>query len=342
MKKLFLFFALVGLARFAQAQQYPTEWVAYTHSGYIHDVQSDVNHERVPETKFLARLVDIARTNVAKQIQIVIKDNAKLSNLSINGQTVTKYVSSTQFYTHLDLSLVETKLHYDTYAQRGSAIAFINRTKARQYYANTMRALLDRVDHVRQTALNYISAGFKERAKAELQTFVPQFADKDTILFWLNVFEMPQQELLQLQGQINEAERVVKQMLVDLQYGLSIYLNCKSDLFGTDFYALQNELKGEVSSIGCNYVTDATADFSIVITANAREGSVMSVGSVNSYFAYVDATIRIVKGATGQVIYENEISKKGGHTRNYMEAARSAYRDIVPQIATIIKTNIKN
>ena len=62
---------------------------------------------------------------------------------------------------------------------------------------------------------------------------------------------------------------------------------------------------------------------------------------MTSYFAYADARITIDKGATSQRIYENEISVKGGHTQNYTQAAKTAYKDLSRQLSEIIEGNIR-
>ena len=94
--------------------------------------------------------------------------------------------------------------------------------------------------------------------------------------------------------------------------------------------------------MGCTFVRSGNeADWIITITAIAREYSKSYFGSVSSYFAYVDAKISIDKVATQQRIYEDAISEKGGHTHNYKQAARQAYKDISPKISEIIKGQIQ-
>ena len=56
---------------------------------------------------------------------------------------------------------------------------------------------------------------------------------------------------------------------------------------------------------------------------------------------YVDANIAVDKTATGQRVYENEISEKGGHTQNFKKAARDAYKELFPKISEIIKEQVK-
>ena len=113
-------------------------------------------------------------------------------------------------------------------------------------------------------------------------------------------------------------------------------------MFGQTYNALKGEIQGALSPMGCTFVRSGSeADWVITIAATAREYNKSDFGGVSSYFAYVDAKISIEKGATGQRIYEDAISEKGGHTHNYEQAARQAYKDISPKISKIIKEQIQ-
>ena len=72
-----------------------------------------------------------------------------------------------------------------------------------------------------------------------------------------------------------------------------------------------------------------------------RELNKTDFGSMSTYFVYVDANIAVEKTATGQRIYENEISEKGGHVQSFEKASREAYKTISPRISEIINEQIK-
>ena len=100
-------------------------------------------------------------------------------------------------------------------------------------------------------------------------------------------------------------------------------------------------MKGELSKIGCNF-TDAPedADYVIRIEATAREYNKASIAGSEAYFTYVDADIDIDKNATGQRIFEDEISVKGSHTLGFNEASREGYKNISQKISQILKENL--
>ena len=144
---------------------------------------------------------------------------------------------------------------------------------------------------------------------------------------------------------VEETNRLKKRYQVltaDLKNGIYIYIGCQADLFGENYSALIGQIEAGLSSLGCSFVQNADeADWVITVTATAREYNKSDYGNVSTYFAYVDAKIAVEKGATGQRIYEDAISEKGGHTHNYVHAARQAYKDISPKISKIIQEQIQ-
>ena len=65
------------------------------------------------------------------------------------------------------------------------------------------------------------------------------------------------------------------------------------------------------------------------------------MGDVNTYFVYVDATVSITKTTTGQRVYENMFTEKGGHTHNYQQAARETYKYLTPKIRKVVEEQVK-
>ena len=66
------FLLLVGL--FAKAQSYPLEWSNYTGQGYFFAIESGNNNEQKDEAKFRNDLLDLARANLSKQIQVKVEE----------------------------------------------------------------------------------------------------------------------------------------------------------------------------------------------------------------------------------------------------------------------------
>ncbi|MCH5311549.1 MAG: hypothetical protein J1E57_06300 [Prevotella sp.] len=342
MKQVLFAFCLLWMSLGVNAQQYPSEWVKYTHDGYMYDIQSDCNNKNLTETDFKNYLLNIARTNLAKQIQVRVQDVATLKKTSVDGRTSITYSSMTNFSTDVNLKLVEVKTTYNSTTQTGYAIAYIDRNAARNYYTNELSIIYNKVNNSITLADNFVASGFKSKAQTELESSLKQITLIDEFLFWLNVFGVPQSELTEWQERFSAAEQKIKQMLADLKHATVIYLSCTADIFGKSYPTLQNELKGILAADGCSFTNNpANADWAIVITCSAREYSNLNIGKTSSYFSYVDAHIVIDKVVTSQRIYEDEVSVKGGHTFGYDEAAKAGYKEMKQQIGKIIKENIE-
>jgi len=194
---------------------------------------------------------------------------------------------------------------------------------------------LDQIDQL-------VANGQKLQARDLAEKTVPQFFDIDEAQKLLAaVDENADEESLQLQETRTLQHRLTG-LVAQLKNGINIYLSCKALMFGQNYNALKSEIQGELSKMGCTFLPGAiNADWEIYITCIAREYNAVEIGGMKQYFVYVDANIIIEKTATGQRIYENSISEKGGHTHNYEQAARQAYRDISPKISQIIKEQIQ-
>lgn len=342
MKKLIAIAFLLFVGIISNAQDYPYEWRQYTSDGYFHDIESDTNDGGIPETQFKNNLFDIARSNLAKQIQLKVTEVSQMSKDVVNGNANIYYSSQRDFSTNVEMRFVESQSYLDVLTGKQYVIVFINKKEACDYYEREIKMLMGRIDNQIAIADNYISSGFKAKAKTELQNALKMFVESDDMFFWLNIFGLSDYQIQQYSTQIQEKERTVKSELADLEYGTSYCIICTADSFGKVYPKLKNEIKGDLSASGCNFVDDPDlADYVIHIDASAREYNKMTNAGGMAYFTFIDAAVSIDKVTTSQRIYEDEISVKGSHTLSYDEAARDGYKKIRKEISKMLKENIE-
>lgn len=311
------------------AQQYPSEWVRYTSDGYFHDIESSVNKQEA---------LDQARTNLARQIQVRVAEVSQMKKNSINGRSSISYSSSKTLSTDVDMNLSETKSYYDASQGKHYVMVFIDKAAACTYYENEVKMLISNTGNAITIADNYIGTGFKTKAKTELENALRLFDKAGNAFLWLNVFGLDDYKIQQYLNDVHGNEQTIKQKIADLEYGTTYCVICEADMFGKRYVKLANEVKGELSAQGCNFVNDAAnADIVINISASARKYNQFQ----GAYFTYIDAVVSIDKTATGQRIFEDEVSIKGAHTLSYDEAARDGYKQITKEITKILKENIK-
>ena len=333
------FLLLVGLL--AEAQSYPLEWSNYTSQGYFFAIESGSNSEQMDEIKFRNDLLDLARANLSKQIQVKVEEESQMDKSAIDGTSHIQYASSRRFTTDLDLKLAKTESYTDIVTGKVFAIAYINKREARQYYENELQMLLSKVDNAFQIAENYVQQGFKPKAKSELQQALVELDSAEELFFWFNIFGMAEHQLQQDVSQVHQAEQNLKTKIAELEHSTTYCIIYTADNFGKPYPKLENEVKGKLSTSGCNFVEDPTnADYIIRIEASAREYNKASLAGSEAYFAYVDVALSIEKNATGQLIFEDEFSVKGSHTLGFEEAAREAYKNTGKSIVNFLQENI--
>lgn len=329
MKKLFLTALLLLVGVVALAQNYPSEWSQFTSDRYFHDIESGTNKQSV---------LDLARTNLAHQIQMKVKEVSQIDKQAVNGRSSILYRSSKSFSTDVDMDLVETKSYYNEEQSKFYVLVYIDKTASTTYYENEVKMLISKAENSLTIADNYISTGFKQKAKAELQKALQLFDSAGKPFFWLNVFGFNEYKIQNLLKRVNEKEQAIKQRVSELEYGTTYCVVCEADLFGKRYVKLGNEVKGELAASGCNFVDNPkSADIVIRIQASARKYNEFQ----GAFFTYIDAALTIDKTATGQRIFEDEISTKGAHTLGYDEAARDGYKQIKKDIVKTLKENIK-
>lgn len=341
MRRLVIVFWLLLLALPLIGQNYPSEWMRFTTDAYFHDIESGINSQGISDAKFKSDLLDLARTNISKQIQVRVAEVSQMDKNVVDGRSSILYTSMRNVSTDIDMQLAETRTHFDPVSRKWYAIVYINKEAACNYFKNDIQMRVSNINNALRIADNYISTGFKAKAKTELQNVRPQFDGGGKSFFWLNVFGMPQYQLQPLLDEMNRLEQLLKAKLAELEHGTTYCVVCNANNFGKKYTKLQNEVKGELSATGCNFVDDPTvADYIIRIEASAREYNKMNTAGGSAYFSYVDAAVAIDKNVTGQRIFEDEISVKGSHTLGFEEAARDGYKKVSKEISNLLKENI--
>ena len=308
--------------------QYPSEWKRYTTDAYLYDIQGEKKNSYMSESEQTNRLLDIARANIAKQIQVKIEDNASSARVHSVPE--------------VDVTMMETKSHFNSKSNKIFVIAFINKTEAHRFYKRQADVIFNNVEKHITITETCVETGFMSKAKEEIKKAEAEFKKLEQPIFFLTVFDCPDYELQEILQRYSELEQTVKRKISEMEYGTSIYVECVADMFGQSYFNLQKELKSKLSEDGCNFVDDkASADWAITIKASSRQYNTMDFGSSVNYFSYVDAEIAVEKVVTNQRIYEDMLTEKGGHTHNFTEAARDAYKKLTPKIIELVIENLK-
>lgn len=341
MRFILLFLFIIGKCFLVSAQKILPEWIKYTSSEYIYDFQSDINNGQ-SKNEFLNNLTNNTRVNLAKQLQVNIKDVSSLNKETDNGHSSIKYSSSTIFHTDIDLQLVNTKTFYDINTKKGYVISYINKNDARNFCKNEIIKTINNTNSDLSLIDTLIKKDSKFKAKEEIDKILNKIEECDKLLIKLNLFGVNKDEYIGLSSDLGKIKKEIKDLKTGVDYGTILCIICNAEIFGEDNLMFNEELKGLLADPMISFTNDINkADWIIRINANTRKFNFQRINSQSFYFTMVDSKISIYKSNTSQLIYENKVSTKGGHTINYNEAAIIAYSKLNKQLSNIIIKHIK-
>lgn len=296
------------------------------------------------------RLKDAARVEAVSTIRVHITNQStndlisqQLSNMEGEFWNVMNtFTSSTT--TSVDMKIPGLQIDAWRNPQTGSIYAFAyvkKSTLIRQLEKQITVALtklemsLDQVDQL-------IATGQKLQARSAAEKALPLFAEVDEAQKLLAAVDADATEETLMLNETRQLQQRLMAMVAHLKNALTICIQCDASIFGTNYPTLSSTLQGHLSKLGCNFVSDpSVADWVVVIQASAREYSTVLTGNIATYFVYVDATISVLKTVTNQLVYEDMLTEKGGHTHNYHQAAREAYRYLTPKICKAVEEQVK-
>lgn len=295
------------------------------------------------------RISDAARAEAAASVRVQVQNTTNVYTEERSKQTMNQYVSviyeslscETRTSTDIEIPGMQVETWQNPQTSTIAAFAYVKKSTLIRQLEKTITVGLTKIETALDQVEQLVATGQKLQARDIATKTLPQFKEVDEAQKLLAaVDENADEESLQLQ-ETRMLQNRLTGFVAQLKHGINIYLSCSADMFGTNYAALKSEIQGELSKIGCSFVTSATqSDWAIYIKAPAREYNKIETGGVSSYFCYVDATITIDKTTTGQRIFEDKISEKGGHTLNYEQAARDAYKYIASKISAIIQEQI--
>lgn len=355
MKKLIVIFfsAIIVLGAFAQT---PPAW-------YDHEVRK-VNYptkrffkgyaEGMPAANeniatAMQRLKDAARVEALATIRVLVQSqttsNVISQNLQTMGETFRQSTSElmTSSTTSVDMEIPGLLIEEYRDPETGmlAAFAYVKKSTLIQQLLKQIAISLTKVEMSLDQIDQLVATGQKMEARTAAEKAMPLFAEVDDAQQLLVVVDTEATEESLMLAETRTLQLRLMAMVAQLKNALTICLKADAKIFSSAYPALQAELQGHLSKLGCNFVTDPSiADWVIDIAAQAREYNTMTMGNVSTYFVYVDANIAITKTATGQRVYENMFSEKGGHTHNYEQAARDAYKYLLPKLRNALDEQI--
>lgn len=323
----------------------------YPSSEYYTGYSEDVRNVYTPLEAQLKQVSDMARTELMASVQIKVQSvtnnqirsiQYETSNQDMSQELLQLFEVQTQTSVNMQLPGVKMETWQNSAENTVVAFAYVRKADLINHFDKQITVSLVRLENALQNIAQMEAIGQKTDARKIAEQAIKHVADIEYAQrILLAVDESRDMSKLQV-AESNRLKQQLLHKLSELQHSLTIYLQCNANMFGSTYVALQGELKGELSKLGCSFVnTPSEADYVVEINASAREYSQIQMNGNNQYYAYVDANVAVTKGVTQQRIFKDEVTLKGGHTHNYQQAARTAYKKLSKKLAPVIKGQIK-
>ena len=296
------------------------------------------------------RLKDAARVEALSTIRVHVKNNTTNNALSQTlrssegtfRQSMREFASSTTTSVDIKIPGLQIEAWRDPQTGTISAFAYVKKSTLIRQLEKQITVALTKVEMSLDQIDQLIATGQKLQARSAAENALPYFAEVDEAQKLLVAVDADATEETLMLPETRQLQQRLMAMVAQLKNALTICIQCDASIFGTNYPTLSSTLQGHLSKLGCNFVSDpSTADWVVDISAQAREYNTMTMGNVSTYFVYVDANVSVTKTATGQRVYENMFTEKGGHTHNYEQAARDAYKYVTPKICQVVEEQVK-
>lgn len=357
MKKNILLLFLWGTSLISVFSQLPPSWcdhdlrqLEYPDSEYFTGYAEGAPMSGERSEIAIQRLKDAARVEAVSTIRVHITNQStndmvsqQLSNMEGEFWNVMNtFTSSTT--TTVDMKIPGLQIEAWRDPQTGTiyAFAYVKKSTLIRQLEKQITVALTKVEMSLDQVDQLIATGQKLQARSAAEKALPLFAEVDEAQKLLAAVDADATEETLMLNETRQLQQRLMAMVAHLKNALTICIQCDASIFGANYPTLSSTLQGHLSKLGCNFVSDpSVADWVVTIQASAREYSTVLTGNIATYFVYVDATISVRKAVTDQLVYEDMLTEKGGHTHNYHQAAREAYRYLTPKICKAVEEQVK-
>ncbi len=337
-----LFIALSFISMANAQNECPEEWQSYTTNKYFSSLQPGENEEFKPQADFLADLEATAVKRMLRNIRVAVNNLMLLQQYDIDEDLVLAHLENSGSKAGMGVNLINVKQSYNDYTHHGCVIAYIEKENAIKFYCDAIKNSHAKIQTVLQSATKHIESNNTDKARIELESIVPELVSNESALFLLKVFECNAETIetlnqaeLKLKDEVKEKFKIIGPKLI-------VAIDCNVDLFGSQYWDIQENAKDWLASRGIGFTNDkAEADWILTIKSTTRKYNTISNGSQTTYYSYVDAEVILQKKGEAKPTYNQKLTIKGSFLKSYEEAAKVAYTDLNNKIEKILEANIK-
>lgn len=292
------------------------------------------------------RIQDQARANAVSSIQIsvrqVVERISQNSVYTANGAVSASTIDNTNTTATLvssikDVPGLSTDLWVDASSNQIFAFSYIKKNDFQKKIEKRISVNITKVQMHIESVHEMIANGTKPQARDRIKECLAIIGDieNDQMILMAVDASLSEEDL-----SISETHKLAAECLGlqnQLAHGIFVKCDISAQIFDRQYSKLSQNIQKAMSDAGCSFVEESDeADFVVKIEATAREYNTEQFGTATAYFVYVDTDIYIFDSHKNRLIYSEQVSEKGSHTLNKVEAARDAYNKTEHTVSEII------
>lgn len=298
----------------------------------------------------VARIENNARADASKHIEVRIESATldqmeSLQNEGRNGldENIQRYFSQKSLATtSIQVANLQVVSWHSLDGNEVVAMAYVKKRDFARYHDRQIESFLGKMESALEDIANQEQQGQKIKAvsTAEEALLMCPSVEYSQRMVALADPEATTEDLQM--SRYTNAVRNLATAITRLKHATAFYILCTASLDGKNYPLFDKEVRGVLSNKGCHFVDNRDdADWIIEIDASVvntshREGM--------PFFAFIDGTLAIANGATGEKVLDDRLSSleadnhdgiKGGDF-NAEKAGRIAYRNAAQIVANAI------
>ena len=333
---------------------YDDDWraITYPHATYAQAfVEGEVKagesienaHQRVKEMA-QAQTVQNIITSIEYNSSSVIQSSMTFNSAGFNEMTQELFTSSTKIESAIkDIPNLSVESWHNPKTNAIFVFAWVNKKDLARSLKKQIISNLTRAEMVLEQVEQFITDGEKVTARksiAKCTEHLQYVAECQKVVMCIEPDAMLEDVMfedgLALQKRATEFYQQMKN-------GVYVHIGGKVEIFGDAYSALVQQIKKDLSDLGCTFSDSQTGvDWIIDLQGTTREYNTQQFGGTTVFFVYADVDMKIIKCHNNQTIFEGRFSEKGSHTLNQREAAYAAYKEVQSKTASKIKETINN
>lgn len=287
----------------------------------------------------LARLENAARADAAKHIEVKVESTTldqmkSIQQESRNGldEDIQRFfIQENYSSTTMQIANLQVLSWYNPEGNEVAALAYVKKRDFARYHDRQIESLLGKMESAIETLGKQEQQGQKIKAVKTAENALHMCPEVE---YSQRMMALADPETTTEDLQMPRYTELVKQLgatISRLKHATAFFINCQGTLDGKSYTLFDKEVRGLLAEKGCHF-TDNRKDADWIVEIDA---SVINTSHRDGmpWFAFVDGTLSITNGTTGQKVFDDRLSTleegnydgiKGGDF-NASKASRIAY-----------------